>query len=134
MPWALEIAQRFGLRGAPFFTQSCAVSAIYYHVYEGNFKLPLEGVAVALPSMPLLETNDLPSFISDTGTYPGLLSLVINQFSNIQKADWLLFNTFDKLEEEVCSLWHPENSLLLYRCTYSCSLQEVIGVSQNYIS
>ncbi|XP_058183941.1 mogroside IE synthase-like isoform X1 [Rhododendron vialii] len=101
MPWALEIAQRFGLRGAPFFTQSCAVTAIYHHVYEGNFKLPLEGVMVALPSMPLLETNDLPSFISDTGTYPGLLSLIINQFSNIQKADWLLFNTFDKLEEEV---------------------------------
>ncbi|KAI8537234.1 hypothetical protein RHMOL_Rhmol09G0008600 [Rhododendron molle] len=101
MPWALEIAQRFGLRGAPFFTQSCAVSAIYYHVYEGNFKLPLEGVTVALPSMPLLETNDLPSFISDAGMYPGLLSLLINQFSNIQKADWLLFNTFDKLEEEI---------------------------------
>lgn len=111
MPWALEVAQCFGLRGASFFTQSCAVIAIYYHFYEGNLKVPPGSVTISLPSMPLLETNDLPSFIGDVGSYQGLLSVIINQFSNFKKADWLFFNTFDKLEEKVCSLWHPKKQL-----------------------
>ncbi|KAH7847528.1 hypothetical protein Vadar_027215 [Vaccinium darrowii] len=100
MPWALEVAQRFGLRGASFFTQSCAVIAIYYHFYEGNLKVPPGSVTISLPSMPLLETNDLPSFIGDVGSYQVLLSVIINQFSTFKKADWLFFNTFDKLEEK----------------------------------
>ncbi|KAK2986325.1 hypothetical protein RJ640_001426, partial [Escallonia rubra] len=56
---------------------------------------------LALPSMPLMETKDLSSFIYDMGSYPSMLRLVVNQFSNWEKADWRLFNTFDKLEGEV---------------------------------
>ncbi|TXG55668.1 hypothetical protein EZV62_020924 [Acer yangbiense] len=32
----------------------------------------------------------------------GRLALLVNQFSNIDNADWVLFNTFYKLEEKVC--------------------------------
>ncbi|KAK3007933.1 hypothetical protein RJ639_015016 [Escallonia herrerae] len=51
--------------------------------------------------MPLMETKDLSSFIYDLGSYPSMLRLVLNQFSTFVKADWRLFNTFDKLESEV---------------------------------
>ncbi|KAK3007929.1 hypothetical protein RJ639_015012 [Escallonia herrerae] len=56
---------------------------------------------VVLPSMPLMGVKDLPSFISDMDAYPALLRLVLDRFSNFEKADWLLFNSFDKLECEV---------------------------------
>lgn len=104
IPWALDIAHKFGLRGACFFTQPCGVCAIYYHLHEGKFKVPLDleqsGV-VSLPSLPGIGFDDMPSFVSDMGSYPAMLGLLVNQFSNFRKADWILFNTFDKLEEQI---------------------------------
>uniref|UniRef100_A0A2N9JBC5 Glycosyltransferase n=1 Tax=Fagus sylvatica TaxID=28930 RepID=A0A2N9JBC5_FAGSY len=101
MPWALNIARQLGLDGATFFTQSCAVKAIYYHAHHGAVPIPFEGPSVSLPSMPSLGIDDLPSFLCDKGTYPALLNLVLNQFSNILEANWILCNTFDKLEYEL---------------------------------
>ncbi|KAK2995878.1 hypothetical protein RJ640_029603 [Escallonia rubra] len=102
MPWVLDIAHQLGLYGAVFHTQSCAVGTVYYHMHKGSLKIdPTEGSTVSLPSMPLMETKDLSSFIYDAGSYPSTLRLVLNQFSNWEKADWRLFNTFDKLEGEV---------------------------------
>nr|CAN67248.1 hypothetical protein VITISV_008683 [Vitis vinifera] len=97
MPWAQDVAEPLGLDGVPFFTQSCAVSTIYYHFNQGKLKTPLEGYTVSIPSMPLLCINDLPSFINDKT----ILGFLLKQFSNFQKVKWIWFNTFDKLEEEV---------------------------------
>ncbi|CBI24718.3 unnamed protein product, partial [Vitis vinifera] len=43
----------------------------------------------------------MPSFIYVAGSYPAYFQLVLNQFCNVHKADWVLVNTFYKLEEEV---------------------------------
>ncbi|KAL6211041.1 hypothetical protein ACLB2K_016269 [Fragaria x ananassa] len=40
MPWPLEVAKRFGIVGATFFTQSCAVDNIYYNVQQGLLEVP----------------------------------------------------------------------------------------------
>lgn len=126
MPWALDTAQELGLDGAPFYTQSCAVSAIYYHVSQGMMKIPIEGKTASFPSMPLLGINDLPSFISDMDSYPSLLRLVLGRFSNFRKAKCLLINTFDMLEAEVgyvvlfiyvCMHMYLYN-IYVYVCTY----------------
>ncbi|XP_041010410.1 mogroside IE synthase-like isoform X2 [Juglans microcarpa x Juglans regia] len=103
LPWALNVARKLGIDGAPFFTQSCAVNAIYYHhVLRGALgRIPVEGPLISLPSMPSLGISDMPSFLCDTHSYPALLKLVLNQFSNFQEANWLFCNTFDKLEHEL---------------------------------
>ncbi|PRQ22252.1 putative UDP-glucuronosyl/UDP-glucosyltransferase [Rosa chinensis] len=44
MPWSLDVAKKFGIFGAVFFTQSCAVGNIYYHAQKGLLKLPLVAV------------------------------------------------------------------------------------------
>ena len=113
MPWALDTAHELGLDGAPFYTQSCAVSAIYLQCSQGMMKIPIEGETASFPSMPLLGINDLPSFISDMDSYPTLLRLVLGRFSNFRKAKCLLINTFDKLEAEVCYL-----ILLIHVCIH----------------
>ncbi|WJZ88307.1 hypothetical protein VitviT2T_007621 [Vitis vinifera] len=101
LPWVLDVAKQFGLVGAAFFTQTCAVNYIYYHAYHGLLPLPVKSTPVSIPGLPLLELRDMPSFIYVAGSYPAYFQLVLNQFCNVHKADWVLVNTFYKLEEEV---------------------------------
>jgi pathogen-inducible salicylic acid glucosyltransferase len=101
LPWALDVAKKFGLFGAVFFTMSCAVDNILYHVHKGALKPPLSEPEILLPGLPPLEREDMPSFISDFGSYPAFFDMVVEQFSNIDKADWILCNTFYGLEQEV---------------------------------
>ncbi|RHN47164.1 putative crocetin glucosyltransferase [Medicago truncatula] len=48
-----------------------------------------------------LDLGDMSSFFSTKGENPVLLDLLVGQFSNIDKADWVLCNTFYELEKEV---------------------------------
>lgn len=104
LPWALDVAKGLGLNGASFFTQPCAVCSIYFHVREKTLKLPVleDESVISLPGLPLLEKRDLPSFLFRYGSYPLIFASVLDQFSNIDKADWILANTFYELEQEVC--------------------------------
>ncbi|KAJ0093501.1 hypothetical protein Patl1_26839 [Pistacia atlantica] len=106
MPWMLDVARDLGLDGAPFFTQSCAVNAVYYHLDQGTLKVPSEGCSVALPSMPLLGSDDLPTLVYETDSRQSLRELIVNQMLNIHEPNWILCNTFDKLEEELDQRFH----------------------------
>ena len=101
LPWALDVAKKFGLVGAVFFTQSCAVHNIYYHVNKGLLKLPLSEAEILLPGLPPVQPQDMPSFIYDLVTYPAVTDMLVSQFSNVDKADWVLCNTLYELEPEV---------------------------------
>ncbi|KAG6680705.1 hypothetical protein I3842_13G056200 [Carya illinoinensis] len=100
LPWALDIAQESGLVAVVFLTQSIAVDIIYYHVHKGELKLPLLEPEVLLPSLPPLEPQDMPSFIYKLGSYPDIFDMLVGQFSNVEKADWVLCNTIYELEQE----------------------------------
>ncbi|KAB2602447.1 hypothetical protein D8674_003452 [Pyrus ussuriensis x Pyrus communis] len=103
MPWPLDVAKKYGIVGAVFLTQSCAVDNIYYHVQQGLLKLHLPpDCEILLPGLPPLQPSDMPSFIHAFGSYPAFFKMVVDdQFSNVDKADWILCNTFYELEEEV---------------------------------
>jgi hypothetical protein len=104
LPWTLDVARNKGIEGGPFFTQSCAVTAVLYHAAQGAFQVPVEEsdqAAVSLPSLENLEFNDLPSFVSDAGSYPAIRELLLGQFSNFLEARWLIWNSFNELEVEV---------------------------------
>ncbi|KAK8548254.1 hypothetical protein V6N13_054942 [Hibiscus sabdariffa] len=103
LPWALDVAKQFGIVGAAFFTQACAVNYIYYCAHHGVLSLPVSSSAVpiAIPGLPLLELRDMPSFIYVAGSYPSYFKMVLSQFSNVDQADFILVNTFYKLEQEV---------------------------------
>nr|GMC55433.1 UDP-glycosyltransferase 74G1-like [Ipomoea batatas] len=75
LPWALDVAKEERVTGACFFTQPCAVDAVYYYVHEGLIELPL-------------------------GENPAVLEMLVNQFSNVEKADWILINTIYELEHK----------------------------------
>ncbi|CAN8286575.1 unnamed protein product [Cochlearia groenlandica] len=101
MPWALDVAREFGLLAAPFFTQSCAVNYVNYLAYvnHGSLNVPIE-------ELPFLEIQDLPTFVTPTGSHLAYFEMVIQQFTNFDKADFVLVNSFRELdlhEEELLS-------------------------------
>nr|GEY33259.1 UDP-glycosyltransferase 74G1-like [Tanacetum cinerariifolium] len=98
--WALDVAKRFGIVGAAFFTQTCAVNSIYYHVNRNILKIPLSNSVVSLPGLPKLENFETPSFVHKCD-FPVVRDLAFSQFTDIDRADWVFFNSFYKLEEEV---------------------------------
>ncbi|CAA0833331.1 UDP-glycosyltransferase 74E2 [Striga hermonthica] len=102
IPWVLDIAHEKGVKGAVLFTQSCTVCAVSHHVHKGSLVIsPDGGSRVSLPGMPVMGVRDLPTLAYDKDSYPTLARLVVEQFSTFVKADWRLFNTFDKLEDEI---------------------------------
>ncbi|KAF7845129.1 UDP-glycosyltransferase 74G1-like [Senna tora] len=110
LPWVLDVARELGLLCASFLTQPCAVGCIYIHAQRKRLKLPLdeeERVGISLPGLPLLAPSDLPSFLYRYESYPMFRDIVVAQFSNIEKADWVLANTFYELEQEVVD-WMKE--------------------------
>nr|POF23318.1 udp-glycosyltransferase 74f2 [Quercus suber] len=74
LPWALEVAKKFATN--------------YFHTHLNS-------------GLPVLELEDMPSFISVPGSYPAYFEMVLNQFSSSDKADAVLVNTFYELEPEV---------------------------------
>ncbi|KAJ0110360.1 hypothetical protein Patl1_03177 [Pistacia atlantica] len=91
LPWALDVARKFGMLGVVFLTQSCAVDSICYHAQKGLLKLPLTGNEVSLPGLPPLQPQDMPSFIYDLESYPAFFDMVVTgQFATIDKADFVV--------------------------------------------
>ncbi|KAI4354086.1 hypothetical protein L6164_002986 [Bauhinia variegata] len=101
LSWVLDVAKRFGILGASFLTQNLAVDSIYYHVKKGKLQIPLLEQSVLLPGLPLLAPKDVPSFLCDNESYPAMLDYILDQFSNIEDADWVLCNSFYELETDV---------------------------------
>ena len=101
LPWALDVAKRFGIVGAVYLTQNLAVNSIYYHVQQGKLQVPLTEREISLPSLPKLQPEDMPSFFLTYDEDPALLGLAVAQFSNIDKADWVLCNALYELDKEV---------------------------------
>lgn len=102
MPWMLDVAHGHGILGASLFTQPCCVSAVYYHMLQGTLDSSSSSSRVSLlPCLPPLEDRDLPEFdyFKEDGEF--VSNLLTNQFLNIDKIDYVLFNTFEKLEAEV---------------------------------
>ncbi|XP_055819923.1 UDP-glycosyltransferase 74G1-like [Solanum dulcamara] len=103
LPWAVEVAKNFGLVSVAFFTQNCAVDNIYYHVHKGVIKLPPIDVdqEILIPGFSCpIETLDVPTFVINPEA-ERILEMLVNQFSNLDKVDWVLINSIYELEKEV---------------------------------
>ncbi|KAK4489876.1 hypothetical protein RD792_000523 [Penstemon davidsonii] len=101
IPWASNVADELGIKRAAFFTQSCAFVTSFYPKY-----CELSGVVpsvpfLSMPGLPEVRLPNLPSLGPEMGRFPPIIRYILSQFDNSEKADWILFNSFDKLEDEV---------------------------------
>ncbi|KAI4343780.1 hypothetical protein L6164_011090 [Bauhinia variegata] len=102
-PWALDVAQKFGIYKAVFLTNSASVCSIYWHIKLGRLNLPLdkEMFPISLPGLPPLHSSDLPSFIARPADHSAYLAAIMEKFEILEHNDWVLCNTFQELESEV---------------------------------
>ncbi|XP_058193247.1 UDP-glycosyltransferase 74B1-like [Rhododendron vialii] len=111
LPWALAVAKENGIYGASFFTNSATVCAIFCRIHRGLISLPVkpDETPLLLPGLPPLNLPDLPSFVLAPESHPAYLAMNLRQYSNVEKADWVFGNTFEKLEGQaakgVWDLW-----------------------------
>ncbi|XP_050374607.1 mogroside IE synthase-like [Argentina anserina] len=109
MPWAFNIAREHGIDAGPFYTTPASVKTICYQYHKGILKLPLENPTTKLPSLPPLQLEDLPSFLSDPNTDPAFIKLAMRQFTNLSEVRWIFHSTFEKLEHEVLEWMANQN-------------------------
>ncbi|GLJ28632.1 hypothetical protein SUGI_0564250 [Cryptomeria japonica] len=103
LDWVPQIAKKFAIPLAFFWTQSCAVYSIYYHYHKRTVKeeddLENEMYVKGIFGLPQLCSSDLPSFIQSSNPYPSATKLVLDQFDIVSQAKWILGNSFKELEE-----------------------------------
>ncbi|GAB4825840.1 hypothetical protein Ancab_008713 [Ancistrocladus abbreviatus] len=128
-PWMLDVTKKHGLIGAPFSTTGCAYNNVAYYAYHGQLSLPLSSTLISVPGLPLLDNEDMPSYLRLPALYPPHLKAALEQYSNLDRADFMLVNTIYELEEkyEVTSKWledKPSSSVVYVSFGSRCSLAE----------
>lgn len=99
--WASNVANELAIARASFFTQSCAFVASCYPMHCDLAGVPPAVPLLSMPGLPELRLPNLPSLGPETGRYPPIMRYILSQFNNSENADWVLFNSFHKLEEKV---------------------------------
>ncbi|CAO2824898.1 unnamed protein product [Amaranthus hypochondriacus] len=116
LPWALDIAKKDGIMAAAFFTQAGAYVAslvpMFLEEYKDDVDHPiiaaanengLDKLSVKTLTMEELKRGIPPIPESGSGNklIPPFIRMLISQMKNVHLADWVLFNSFDHLEDEV---------------------------------
>lgn len=104
MPWTIDVAAGAGIPSAVLWVQSCAVFSLYYHHVHGLVEFPPEDdpdARVTLPGLPALSVADVPSFLLPSNPFKLLTEAILKQFRTIDKASWVLVNSFSELERDV---------------------------------
>ncbi|KAL4194652.1 hypothetical protein AMTRI_Chr05g69580 [Amborella trichopoda] len=103
VPWVVDVAEGFGIPCAMLWVQSCAVYAVYYQSLCRLDEFPTPerlNIDVSLPGLPVLKTNELPSFLVPFAPYQCLADAILGHIKKIKKVKWVLANSFHALETE----------------------------------
>ncbi|KAL1342867.1 hypothetical protein HN51_029343 [Arachis hypogaea] len=106
VPWVADVAAEFGIPCACLWIQPCALYAIYYRFYNNLNSFPTlqnPNIQVQLPGLPLLQPQDLPSFVLPSNTFGSFQKVLADmlQFQHMKKLKWILANSFYELEKDV---------------------------------
>ncbi|RID47987.1 hypothetical protein BRARA_I04538 [Brassica rapa] len=103
-PWVPAVAAAHNIPCAILWIQACGAYSVYYRYYMKTNVFPdnLEDMnqTVKLPSLPLLEVRDLPSFILPCeGSH--FYKLMAEFADCLKYVKWVLVNSFYELESEI---------------------------------
>ncbi|XP_047312734.1 flavonol 7-O-beta-glucosyltransferase UGT74F1-like [Impatiens glandulifera] len=101
--WAIDIAKQQGLASFAFFTMCCTMIASLYPLYHELVNEPLPISSFPLPDLPEMRSPYVPSMGSTTSRFSPLVGTLVEQIKDIGRADRVLFNTYNELEQEVIS-------------------------------
>uniref|UniRef100_A0A803NB89 Glycosyltransferase n=1 Tax=Chenopodium quinoa TaxID=63459 RepID=A0A803NB89_CHEQI len=151
MEWALDVAKKCNVLTAAFVTQGCAYVASFYPLFLQEYPhVAAADVFVDPPlSVPILSEEELLKglpglqYLSSTSSnsdYSGadfgkkpihlLIRMVLVSMENLHLADWVLFNSFDQLEDEIalpCSAQSHDRLIVIGKGNSVRSADEPIG-------
>ncbi|KAG6761357.1 hypothetical protein POTOM_034572 [Populus tomentosa] len=85
--WVADVAINLGIPCAMFWIQPCSLYAIYYRFYNKLNSFPTltdPDMSVELPGLPLLHTEDLPSFVLPSNPFGSLPKMFSEMFQNVK--------------------------------------------------
>ncbi|XP_078443707.1 gallate 1-beta-glucosyltransferase-like [Wolffia australiana] len=103
IPWVMDVAGEMGIPRAVLWVQSVAVFSAYFHYHRNLVEFPSESkpdLTVELPGVPVLDPQDVPSFLMPGNPFPSLTTAILAQFSNVEDADWVFANSCEEMESE----------------------------------
>nr|XP_043624298.1 UDP-glycosyltransferase 84B1-like [Erigeron canadensis] len=104
VPWVADVAAQLGLPCAMVWIQPSTLYQIYNCFYNHLNEFPTKNnphMNVKLPGLPSMCTNELPSFVLPSNTFPTFDSILKEVFHNIHKIKWVLGNSCMELEKDV---------------------------------
>ncbi|KAK9071120.1 hypothetical protein SSX86_009688 [Deinandra increscens subsp. villosa] len=114
VPWVSDLAEELNIPCAMLWVQSCSCFSSFYHYDNSLVPFPTEeqpDIDVQLPNMPLLKSDEIPSFLHPSTPYPFLRRAILGQFKNLSKNFCVLMETFEELEgdlinymSQICSI------------------------------
>lgn len=103
VPWVADVAAEHGIPCAMLWIQPAMLFAIYYRFYNNLNPFPTSenhSMTVELPGIPVLKTEDLPSFVLPSNPFGSFQKLLAGLFQNMNKMKWVLCNSFYELEKD----------------------------------
>ncbi|KVH93327.1 limonoid UDP-glucosyltransferase-like [Cynara cardunculus var. scolymus] len=104
VPWVCDLAEDLNIPSAMLWVQSCACFSSYYHYENRLVPFPSEeqpDIDVQLPNMPLLKSDEIPSFLHPFTQYSFLRRALLAQFKNLSKTFCVYMETFQELEDDL---------------------------------
>ncbi|GJX62257.1 gallate 1-beta-glucosyltransferase-like protein [Tanacetum coccineum] len=104
LPWVVDLAEELNIPCAMLWVQSCACFSSYYHYENSVVPFPSEeqpDIDIQLPHMPVLKSDEVPSFLHPSTPYSVFRRAVLGQFKNISKVFCVLMETFQELEGDL---------------------------------
>ncbi|KVH93316.1 limonoid UDP-glucosyltransferase-like [Cynara cardunculus var. scolymus] len=104
IPWVSDLGEELNIPSAMLWVQSCACFSTYYHYTNSLIPFPSEkqpDIDVHLPNMPMLKSDEIPSFLHPATPYPSLKAAILKQFRNLPKTFCVLMETFEELEDDL---------------------------------
>lgn len=104
MVFGLDVAKKFGLAHASFWTQSATTFGILLRVLNGY--LPPSDPKI--PGTPFIEADDISFFVQSFDPSDFRFQFVSGGFDRLSESDWIFINTFDELEQETIQALRSE--------------------------
>ncbi|KAD6795309.1 hypothetical protein E3N88_06205 [Mikania micrantha] len=104
VPWVSDLAKDLNIPCAMLWVQSCSCFSAYYHYQNSLVTFPSEeqpDIDVQLPNMPVLKSDEIPSFLHPSTPYPFLRRAILGQFKNLSNNFCVLMETFEELEGDL---------------------------------
>ncbi|EPS66574.1 hypothetical protein M569_08200, partial [Genlisea aurea] len=115
--WGSAIARKHNLVYVSFWTEPALVFSLYYHLEllinngdfdssgQNNLKKKKETMIHYIPGVEAINPTDLPSYLQSQTTTV-VHRVIFKAFDDVKKADMIICNTVQKLEEETLSALH----------------------------